>query len=150
MSVTTSNPRNSLKKPLVSAMFGSGPLTALTGTDSANRESIYEGWHAPEQVTVTFPYITYRINWYPRTPTGFLGGTMLVDVWDTSPQGNDARKTESICTLLSLLFDGTEHVDGIIIIRTRLTADEWIQDEEPGRIHRQLVFDLRTIDLYHV
>ena len=149
MSISATS-HNLLKEPLVYAMFESTPLIDLTGKDSLGNESIYEGWHVPEQIKVNYPYITYRINWYPTIPRGFLNGTMLIDVWDTSPAGNDARRTEEICTVLNLLYDGTILIRGMVVVRCRVSADEWIQDEEPGRIHRQLSIDLRTIDIFSV
>jgi hypothetical protein len=149
MSISTTS-HNKLKEPLVLAMFESAPLTDLTGKDSLGNESIYEGWHKPEAVQVNYPYITYRVNWYPTVPRGFLGGTMVVDVWDISPAGNDARRAEEICTVLHLLYDGTILMRGVVVVRCKVTADEWIQDEEPGRIHRQVSVDLHTIDLFSV
>jgi hypothetical protein len=139
---------NQLKRPMVLAMFNSAPLIALLPNDSLGNKSIYEGWHKPEGIQVEYPYITYRINWYPTLPTGFLNGTMLIDVWDAVPGSNDARPTEAICTILAMLFTETILMDGLAVVRCKITADEWIQDDEPGRIHRQLTVELHTIDVF--
>lgn len=139
--------RTDLKRPLVYAMFNCTDLTTILGKDEDGDECIYEGWRVPAGKNVDFPYITYRISWYPRTPKGFVIGNLLIDVWDSSPGGNDARDTESICTILNDLFDGQILREGDVIVRARLIADEWVEDAEPGRIHRQVVFEVPAIDL---
>lgn len=148
MSLTVSH--NLLKKPIVDALFNSVELTDLIGEDSNGNESIYEGWHVPEQVQVRYPYLTYRINWFPTNPTGFLNGLLVIDVWDAAPDSNDATTIEEICTILVFIFDQAVLIDGLVIVRCRIQADEWVEPEqpEPGQIHRQISVRLRTIDLY--
>lgn len=137
-----------LKAPLVSALFDSTELADYIGLDSNGNKSIYEGWHVPERTTIKYPYLTYRINWYATIPTGFINGTMTIDAWDTAPMGNDASRIENICTILTLIFDGNSLMKDLIFVRCWLASDEWIEEEEPNHIHRQVTINLRTIDSY--
>jgi hypothetical protein len=139
---------SAIKKPIVDALFNSTELTNLIGQDSEGNESIYEGWHIPERVQVNYPYITYRIDWFPSVPTGFLNGLLTLDTWDTAPMGNDASLIEDICTTLTFIYDAAILIDAPIIVRCKIQSDLWIQEEEPNHIHRQVIVTLRTIDLY--
>lgn len=141
-----------LKKPIVDALFDSTTLTDLIGQDSNGEESIYEGWHVPEQTQVAFPYLTYRFNWFPTTPTGFLNGLLTIDIWDSQPNSNDAGIMEELCTAIVFIFDQVVLIDGIVVIRCRIQSDEWIEpgEPEPNHIHRQIAVRLRTYDMYGV
>lgn len=149
MVVAVVNAHTKLKKCVTSVMFGSALLLGKISKDVRGIESIYEGFHPPETMKLNYPFLTYRINWYPDVPTFFLTGTFVIDVWDLVA-GNNSERVEDICTVLARLLDDTTIVDGWAVVRCKLQSDEWVQEEDASRIHRQLVFRMRTIDVSRV
>jgi hypothetical protein len=142
-------PHNDLKKPIVAAMYNSDALLYLISSDEDDNESITEGWHPPQRDTINYPYITYRIDWFKRPPLGFINATMLLDIWDTDGNGNSLATVENISTELTNIYDGTTLIDGLIVIRCRVSVDNWIYDEnDMGHIHRQVQINMTTIDMY--
>lgn len=142
-------PHDSIKKPIVDVLYNNQVLAYLIAGDESGDESITEGWHPPSRDIIHYPYITYRMDWTKRAPLGFVNITFMLDIWDAEGNGNSLQTVEDISTELTNIFDGTVLIDGLIVIRCRVTTDTWIYDENDlSHIHKQIIVDMNTIDLY--